>query len=118
MVRTGYLALALISIVAAAPRDQAQPPTQAQQRPVFHGGTDRLRVEWPVLAPLDRRAARVLDSSGKPLPIDVPLSENEGARTVVAELRLAPFAKGVYSIELTAGAGGKTEQRRLTFTIR
>jgi VWFA-related protein len=80
--------------------------------------SDRLRVEWPVLGALDRREARLLDSSGKPLPIDVPLSENEGAKTLVAELPLAPFAKGVYSIELTAGAGGKTEQRRLTFTLK
>jgi VWFA-related protein len=80
--------------------------------------SDRLRVEWPVLAPLDRREARVLDSGGKPLPIDVPLSENEPARTVVVELALAPFAHGVYSIELTAGAGAKTERRRLTFTMK
>jgi hypothetical protein len=80
--------------------------------------SDRLRVEWPVLSPLDRREARLLDSTGKPLPIDVPLSENEGAKTIVAELALAPFGKGVYSIELTAGAGGKTEQRRLTFTMK
>ena len=80
--------------------------------------TDRLRVEWPALAPLDRREARLLDSGGKPLPIDVPLSENETAKTIAAEVPLAPFARGVYSIELTAGAGGKTEQRRLTFTVR
>jgi hypothetical protein len=80
--------------------------------------TDRLRIEWPMLAPLDRRDARLLDSGGKPLPIDVPLSENDIAKTIVAEVPLAPFARGVYSIELTAGAGGKTEQRRLTFTIK
>jgi hypothetical protein len=80
--------------------------------------TDRLRVEWRVLAPLDRREARLLDSRGKPLPIDVPLAENEGAKTLVAEVPLAPFARGVYSIELTAGAGGKTEQRRLIFTVK
>ena len=80
--------------------------------------TDRLRVEWPVLARLDRREARLLDSSGKPLPIDVPLSESEAASRIVAEIPLAPFTRGVYSIELTAGGGGKTEQRRLTFTIK
>src|SRR5262249_37633955 len=51
--------------------------------------SDRLRVEWPVLAPLDRREARLLDSSGKPLSIDVPLSENYAAKTLVAELPLA-----------------------------
>ena len=34
------------------------------------------------------------------------------------ELPLAPFGRGVYSIELTAGSGGKTEQRRLTFMMK
>jgi hypothetical protein len=201
MVRTGYLALVLISLAAVAPQVPPQSPTQAQQRPVFRGGThfvrvdaypiengritvklkgprirarreyraptqaeiaamanrpvpapvqsgspvligeavafrvalhqppektsrleftrtDRLRVEWPVLAPLDRREARLLDSSGKPMPIDVPLSENDAAQSLVAEVPLAPFTRGVYSIELTAGGGGRTEQRRLTFTIK
>jgi VWFA-related protein len=96
-----------------APR---QPPEKAPRLEFTR--TDRLRVEWPVLAPLDRREARLLDSNSKPLPIDVPLSENEAAKTIVAEIPLAPFAKGVYAVELTAGANGKTEQRRLTFTIK
>ena len=80
--------------------------------------TERLRVEWPVLAPLDRREARVLDSTGKPLPFDLPLSENESRSMLTVELPLAPFARGVYSIELTAGSGPKTERRRLTFTMK
>jgi hypothetical protein len=60
----------------------------------------------------------MLDSAGKPMPFDLPLSENESAKTVVVELPLAPFARGVYSIELTAGAGPRTEVRRLTFTMK
>ena len=79
---------------------------------------DRLRVEWPVLAPLDRREARLLDSAGKPLPIDLPLSEAPDRTTIVVELPLAPFGRGIYSIELTAGAGGRTEQRKLTFMMK
>jgi VWFA-related protein len=79
---------------------------------------DRLRVTWPVLAPLDQRQARILDSTGKPLAIELPLSEDTAANTIVVDLALAPFSRGVYSIELTAGAGGKTEQRRLTFTMK
>jgi VWFA-related protein len=80
--------------------------------------TDRVRVEWPVLAPLDRREARILDSAGKPLPFDLPVSEAAERKTVVVELALAPFGRGVYSIELTAGSGGKTEQRKLTFMMK
>jgi VWFA-related protein len=79
---------------------------------------DRLRVEWPVLAPLDRREARLLDSTGKPLPIDLPVVENGTAKTVVVELALAPFSRGTYAVELTAGSGGATERRRLTFMMK
>ena len=79
---------------------------------------DRLRVVWPILAPLDRREARLLDSAGKPLPIDLPVSEDAASKTAVVELPLAPFARGVYTIELTAGSGGRTEQRRLMFTMK
>jgi VWFA-related protein len=79
---------------------------------------DRLRVSWPVLAPLDRREARLLDSAGKPLPIDLPLAEDTAAKTVTVELPLAPFGRGSYSIELTAGSGTRTERRRLTFVMK
>jgi hypothetical protein len=71
-----------------------------------------------VLTTLDRREARLLDSAGKPLPIELPLSDNDSSKTVTVELPLAPFARGVYSIELTAGAGGATERRRGTFTMK
>ena len=79
---------------------------------------DRIRVTWPALTALDRREARVLDSAGKALPIDLPVAEDAAAKTVVVDLPLAPFGRGVYSIELTAGAGGKTERRRLTFMMK
>jgi VWFA-related protein len=78
---------------------------------------DRLRVEWPVLAPLDRRDARMLDSADKPMPFDLPVSEAE-RKAVLVELPLAAFGRGVYAIELTAASGGKTERRRLTFMMK
>jgi hypothetical protein len=93
-----------------------QPPEQVRLLEFVR--TDRLRVSWPVLAPLDRREARVLDSAGKPLPIDLPVAEDAASRRLTVELPLAPFSRGVYAIELTAGAGGRTEQRRLTFMMK
>jgi hypothetical protein len=81
--------------------------------------SDRLRVMWPVLAPLDRRReARLLDSTGKPLPIDLPVAEGADGKTIIVELPLSPFGRGVYSIELTAAAGARTERRRLTFLLK
>jgi VWFA-related protein len=93
-----------------------QPPQRAA--PLEFVRSDRLRVEWSVLAPLDRREARLLDSAGKALPLDLPVSENESARTVIVELPLAALTRGVYSIELTAGAGARVERRRLTFIMK
>jgi len=79
--------------------------------------TERIRVQWPVLAALDRREARLLDSAGKPLPIDIPVAEDAAAMAIV-EFALAPLSRGVYSLELTAGAGTRTERRRLTFMVK
>ena len=80
--------------------------------------SDRIRIEWPVLAALDRREARMLDTAGKPLPFDPPVSETPDGKTVVVELPLAPFGRGRYSIELTAASGSRTEQRRFTFSMK
>jgi hypothetical protein len=80
--------------------------------------SDRLRIEWPVLAALDRREARMLDTAGKPMPFDLPVSEGADGKSVVVELPLAPFGRGAYSIELTAASGGKTERRRITFVMK
>jgi hypothetical protein len=80
--------------------------------------SDRIRVEWPVLALLDRREARMLDTAGKPMPFDLPLAEAPDGKTLVVELALAPFGRGGYSIEVTAASGDKTERRRLTFIMK
>jgi VWFA-related protein len=80
--------------------------------------TDRLRVEWIVAGALDQRAARILDRTGKPLPFDVPLADNEAARTLTVELPLAPFARGDYSVELTVGSGSIVERSLLAFRVQ
>jgi VWFA-related protein len=107
---------AVIGEPAAYRVSRAQPPEQVSV--LEFARADRLRVSWPILAPLDRREAKLLDSAGKPLPIDLPLAEDAAAGTVVVELPLAPFGRGVYSLELTAASGTRTERRRLTFTMK
>jgi len=80
--------------------------------------TERLRVEWPVLRTLDRRDVRLLDRAGTPLPIELSLAEDETAKLIVVELPLAPFARGEYAVELTAGSGDTIEHRKLAFVMR
>jgi VWFA-related protein len=79
---------------------------------------ERIRAEWPVLAPLDRREARLLDRSGKPLPVEIPLSEDPAKKTLVVEMSLSGLPRGDYLIELTAGAGVTVERRLLAMRIK
>ena len=107
---------AVIGEPAAYRVSRAQPPERVKLLEFVR--SDRLRVEWPVLAALDRREARMLDTAGKPMAFDVPVSESSDGKTVVVELPLAPFGRGGYSIELTAASGGKTERGRFTFIMK
>jgi len=79
--------------------------------------TERIRVEWPSAGSTDRREARLLDRTGKPMPVDLPLAEDSIKQVIVMELPLAPFSRGDYLIELT-GAGGDSGRRLLAFRIR
>jgi hypothetical protein len=107
---------AVIGEPAAYRVSRTQPPERVKLLEFVR--SDRIRIEWPVLAALDRREARMLDTAGKPLPFDLPVSEAPDGKTVVVELPLAPFGRGGYSIELTAASGRRTEQRRLTLTMK
>jgi VWFA-related protein len=79
---------------------------------------ERIRVEWPVLAVLDRREVRLLDRSGKPLPVELPLSEDAEKKQLVLDVSLSGFGRGDYLIELTAGAGSSSERSLLAIRIR
>ena len=80
--------------------------------------TERIRVEWPVLGTLDRREARLLGVNGAPLPVDLPVSEDDGTHVLRVDLALAPFARGEYTIELTAGVDPKTLEIRGTINMQ
>lgn len=79
---------------------------------------ERLRAEWPILAPLDRHEVRLLDRSGRPLPVELPLSEDSAGKALVVEMSLSGIGRGDYLIELTAGSGATVEQRLLAIRIR
>jgi hypothetical protein len=80
---------------------------------------ERIRVEWPVLAStLDRREARLLDRTGKPLPVDLPLSEDPAKKVVKLDISLSGLPRGDYLFELTVGAGATTERHLLAIRIK
>jgi hypothetical protein len=79
---------------------------------------ERITAEWPVLATLDRRQVRLLDRTGKPLPVDLPLSEDTARRMLIVDMSLSGLGHGDYLIELTAGAGTVTDSKLLAIRIR
>ena len=81
---------------------------------------DRIRLDWPVAAGVDRYEARLLDQFGQPLNARPELHalESSGGRRVVGELALAPFGRGDYLVELTVAAGDKVEQKLTAFRVR
>ena len=81
--------------------------------------TDTVRFEWPVLAALDRSTARLLDTKGHPIAIGVPLNESKAPRpALVAELPLAPLARGEYLVEVVASGAGTTERKLMALRVR
>jgi hypothetical protein len=77
--------------------------------------SERVRVEWTTTGRLDRRDVRLLDRTGRPLAIQVNVTEREisGRTFFDADLSLAPLATGDYLIEVTAALGAAPAERRL-----
>jgi VWFA-related protein len=78
---------------------------------------ERLRVEWEVKQALDRHIVRLLDHAGRPLPVDVPLSEGVVPGTLFLELPMSAFARADYVVELTVGAGAVEERSLVAFRV-
>jgi hypothetical protein len=77
---------------------------------------ERIRVEWPERAPLDRREVRLLDRGGRVLVATLPLTTERGASVI--EMGLSNLTHGDYLFELVAGAAGVTESHLLAIRIR
>jgi hypothetical protein len=82
--------------------------------------TERAHIEWPILAPLDRRDARLLGRNGQPLTVPVTVTEREsnGRAVLAADVNLAPLTEGDYVIEITVGSGAETEQKRVAIRVK
>jgi hypothetical protein len=79
---------------------------------------ERIRAEWPVLVALDRRDVRLLDRTGRPLPVDLPLAEDPEGHAVIVEMSLSGLGRGDYLLELTASAGPVTERKLLAVRVK
>lgn len=81
---------------------------------------DRLKLDWPLLAPIQRFAIRLLDRLGQPLRHGIKAVEQDGAggRHVVAQMSFNSLGRGDYVIELTATAGAVTERKLLAVRVK
>jgi hypothetical protein len=79
---------------------------------------DRIRVDWPILAPTDGRVLRILDRAGRPLPVELPLTEDSATRGLSLAFPLAAFSRADYIIELTVTAGPITERRLVALRVK
>jgi VWFA-related protein len=81
---------------------------------------ERVRLDWPVFAPLDTVEARLLDRLGLPLKVRVAVKQQEttaGAQ-LSAEVGFAALGRGDYVLELTASSGATTETRVLALRLK
>ncbi len=96
----------------------ASAPLRPAAEPLFRR-TERLRLEWPVNAPLTSRQARLLDRRGEPLAVGVTVTEEDrdGQRVVAVDAGLAPLADGDYLVELAAVRESGTIRRLVAFRV-
>jgi hypothetical protein len=104
----------LVYRAAAGPRAVLRPVADF----LFHR-TERVHVEFPTVKALDRRAARVLDQRGQPLPVEATLTERDdaGQTTLVADLNLAQLSAGDYVLDVSVGGGADTQRRQVALHV-
>jgi hypothetical protein len=82
--------------------------------------TDRIRVEVPLLGPIDRAQGELLDKNGQVLSVPVEAStrtEDGSLKWATAEAILAPLAPGDYAIRSTITRGSKSDQVVTAFRV-
>lgn len=82
--------------------------------------TEELRVEIPTPSS-EPLVARLLDRSGKPLPLPIAFTvrdDPDGVRWQTGRLTLAPLAAGDYVIEVAGGGGADTPPARTLIAFR
>jgi VWFA-related protein len=81
---------------------------------------EKLKLDWPVMAPVERVEIRLLDRHGQTLRHRLSVDEQDGAggRHLVSNLSFTALGRGDYVVELSATAAGVTERKLLAFRIK
>ena len=81
---------------------------------------EKLKLDWPVTAPLERVEIRLLDRHGQALRHRLSVEEQDGAggRHLVSNLSFTALGRGDYVVELSATAAGVTERKLLAFRLQ
>jgi VWFA-related protein len=108
------LGVPAISRATSSPRS----PIVRVVAPAFRRN-ERLRVEWPVTSPIDRREGRVLGRDGKPLAALVALSvrEDDSGHVLIADVQLGPLAPGEFVLEITVSDRAQTRRSLVPFKV-
>ena len=112
--RSAVLGDALVYRAGAGATSPLRPAADFQFR-----RTERVHIEWPIRAALERREARLLSRTGQPLAVPVQLTERpaDKAPVLAADLVLAPLAEGEYVIEVIVGAATTPERRYFALRV-
>ena len=97
-----------------------QTPTMPRPAASVHfRRTERIQVRWPLTAPVESKAVKILGRDGVPLELQVNVKDlqDAGVTYVVADLNLAPLTQGEYVLEATVTAGGKSEASLLAIRV-
>jgi VWFA-related protein len=100
---------------------RAAAPAASPWRPIaaFHfRRTERVRVEWPVLAAAEGYEGRLLDRKEQPLQVPVTVTVRDTpTKVVAADLNLAPLSNGDYLIDVTAKGAGAVEHKLVAIRV-
>ena len=80
---------------------------------------ERVKIETAIVGAVEPVSARLLDRTGKPLPLPVVSSERQegGARIVSGDVALAPLTAGDYILEISVGSGSAARRALAAFRI-
>lgn len=108
------LGVPAVSRATPSPRS----PLVAVTAPAFTR-RERIHIEWPVAEGLVDRSARILGRNGKPLAVQVTLTERESpdGTMLVADAVLGALAPGDYVVEVTVAAASGTKTTLVAFRV-